>query len=155
MKEEKTLYYNLKKEDLKKEIAIRRERMEKRKLLEYIKQMDIGSEIEIIEPTENYIKKVRELCKIDYPISQIIEKQSIISKLAKIICFDKEDIIILPCFNDTSHWIKLKVGEKEKFFRSMFSTTPSGFFLLCPERHILYDIDMGEKEYEIYVAEDC
>ena len=139
---EKTLYYNLKKEDLKKEIAIRRERMEKRKLLEYIKQMDIGSEIEIIEPTENYIKKVRELCKIDYPISQIIEKQSIISKLAKIICFDKEDIIILPCFND-------------KFFRSMFSTTPSGFFLLCPERHILYDIDMGEKEYEIYVAEDC
>lgn len=129
--------------------------MAKRKLLEHINEIDIGSEVEMIEPTEKYIKKARELCKIDYPISQIIEKQSVISKLIKIICFNVEDIIILPYFNGTPYWIKLKIGEKEKFFRYMFTTSPSGFFLLCPEKHILYDIDMGEEEYEIRVILDC
>lgn len=138
---------------LKKELFIRRERIVKRKLLDSANQIDTGSEVKIIYPTERYVKKVRELCHIDYPIFQEIDSEQVdISKLAKLICFDNEDVILLPCFNDTKYWIKIKIGDKEKFLQYMFLHGYfNNFFIVCPKKHIIYNIAMGEQEYEIFV----
>ena len=134
-----------KRKEIKKEIAIRREKIEKRKLLECANLIDTGSDIEIIEPIEKYDKKLMEMYKISYPIYQTIDYEELdIQKLSKSICFENEDIIILPYFNNTKHWIKIRIGDKEKFFKYMFLNgyfnSFSLFYWSClPRLRILID----------------
>ena len=143
-----------KRNEIKKEIAIRREKIEKRKLLDCANLIDTGSDIEIIEPTEKYAKKLMEMCDIDYPIYQTMDYEKLdIQKLSKSVCFKNEDIIILPCFNDTKYWIKIRIGDKEKFFKYMFVNGYFNWlFIIYPKQHMIYIIEVGEQDYEIRIG---
>lgn len=139
----------------RKEIEFRREKIEKRKLLDCANLIDTGSNIEIIEPIEKYDKKLMEMYKINYPIYRTIDCEELdIQKLSKSICFENEDIIILPYFNNTKYWIKIRIGDKEKFFKYMFiNEYLNSFSIICPKQHVIYDITVDEQEYEITIGQ--
>lgn len=129
-------------------------RKEKKEVLKSADLIITGTNIEIIEPIKEYSQRLTEIYAINYPIYKKITCREInIEKLGKDIHFNNGDTIILPCFNRTKYWIKIQIGNKEKFLRYMFE---KGYFIsfsiICLREKIIYDIELGEQEYEIRVC---
>lgn len=138
----------------KKEIL---ERIEKRETLNRANLIITGTDIKIIDPIKEYKQKLREMCAIDYPIYKKVNcRQLNIEKLAKDICFNNGDVIVLPYFSNTKYWVKLEIGDKEKFLSYMLEEGYfNSFSIICLGEKIIYDIEFGEQEYEIRVSRVC
>ena len=130
------------------------EKREKKELLNYAKLITTGSDIYIIDPIDMCEQKLKEMCSINYPISKKIECKKInIFELSKNIDFNNGDTIILPYFNNTKYWIKLVIGNKEEFMNYMFKKGYfNSFSIICPNKKVIYDIELGELEYEIRIC---
>ncbi len=137
----------------KKELLMRREKIEKKKILYCANLIDSANNIEIIDIIQEYDKKLREMYKIDYPIYKQMDSENVdIQKFSENIDFNNGDSIILPYFNGTEYWIKIIIQNKMKFFQYMFENGYfTGFSIICSKKHILYHIEMGEQYYEIYI----
>lgn len=113
-----------------------------------------GRNIEIIESIENYDIKLRKIYKNNYPVYKKISFRDLsIQKLSTEIRFDTGDTIVLPYFNNTKYWVKIVIGDKEEFLKHMFQ---KGYFnslsIICPNKKKIYDIELGEQEYEIRIC---
>lgn len=128
---------------------------EKKELLNYANLIITGSNIEIIEPMEEYIQRLKKMYENNYPIDKKIRcKELNIENLSKNFQFNNGHMIILPYFNNTKHWIKLVIGEKEKFLSYMLENGYfNSFSMICLSEKVIYDIEFGEQEYEIRICE--
>lgn len=129
------------------------EKRDKKELLNYAKSVAAGSDINVIDPIDMYEQKLKEMCSINYPISEKIEcKKLNIFELSKYIDFNNGDTIILPYFNNTKYWIKIVIGNKEEFMNYMFKKGCfNSFSIICLNKKVIYDIELGELEYEIRI----
>lgn len=130
------------------------EKREKKRLLDYAKLIPTGNDINIIDSIDIYEQKLKEMCSIDYPISKKIECIRLNnSEVSKNIDFNDGDTIILPYFNNTRYWIKIVIGNKEEFLNYMFKKGHfNSFSIVCLNKKIIYDIELGELEYEIRIC---
>lgn len=127
---------------------------EKREVINYANLIATGSNVEIIDIDENYEKKLAKLYKNNYPIYKRIDiKKLNIYRLSAEISFDNGDAIVLPYFNNTRYWVKMIVGNKEEFLEYMFENGYfNSFSIICPNSKMIYDIELGEQEYEIRIG---
>ena len=111
---------------------------EKNELLNYAKSIAVGSDMHIIDSIDEYKQRLKEMCSINYPISEKIECVKLnISEFSRNIDFNDGDTIILPYFNNTKYWIKMVIDS---------------FSIICINKKIIYDIELGELEYEIRIC---
>ena len=83
---------------------MRREKIEKEKILYCANLIDSANNIEIIDIIQEYDKKLREMYKIDYPIYKQMDSENVdIQKFSENIDFNNGDSIILPYFNGTEY----------------------------------------------------
>lgn len=127
---------------------------EKNELLNYAKSIAVGSDMHIIDSIDEYKQRLKEMCSINYPISEKIECVKLnISEFSRNIDFNDGDTIILPYFNNTKYWIKIVIGNKEEFMNYMFKKGYfNSFSIICPNKKVIYDIELGELEYEIRIC---
>lgn len=127
---------------------------EVKEALNYANLISIGNNIEIIEPVEEYDQILRKMYANDYAIYKKVSCKEInINKLSRYINLNKDDMIMLPYFNSTRFWLKVKIEDKESFLTHMYE---HGFFnsfsIICLNEKIIYDIELNEQEYEIRIC---
>lgn len=53
----------------------------------------------------------------------------------------------------TMYWIKIVIGNKEEFMNYMFKKGYfNSFSIICLNKKVIYDIELGESEYEIRIC---
>ena len=129
---------------------------EKKELINRANLIASVSNAEIISVIEDYKQKLVIMYKNNYPVYKIISFRELsIQKLAAEIGFNNGDTIIVPYFNNTKHWIKVVIGDKEDFLKYLYEKGfLNSFTIICPNNGVIYDIEVGEQEYEIRIC-DC
>lgn len=127
---------------------------EKREVMSCANLIATGSNVEIIDVAENHKKKFAKLYKNNYPVYKKIDLGKLnIHSLSEEISFDNGDTIVLPYFNNTRYWIKIMIGNKEEFLEYMYENGYfNSFSIICPNNKTIYDIELGEQEYEIRIC---
>lgn len=129
---------------------------EKKEVLKYASLITTGSNIEIIDSIDKYDQKLTEMYKINYPIYKKINGSELsIPQLLMDIDFENGDTIILPYFNHTQYWVKVTIGNKGEFLKRIYDKVFfNSFSIICLSTKRIFDIELGEQEYEIRLS-DC
>lgn len=125
------------------------------KKLKDIKGCEFSEFISSIEKYENMLK---DLYSCSYPIKYVLLKKFRKENIDKLISLleltNEKGSAIIPYFDRTDCWIKLKIDNYNEFLNSVaLSNYFESITIIDLNRHKIYDIELGECDYEIRIKE--